>query len=68
MTPNLEIFGWCHDTKLFHLVCPSPAGDLPLGTILTSGEDEAKLSAAISFVQTGLPGRAFFRKRFKSWV
>ena len=24
-----------HDTKLYHLVCPTPAGGLPLGNILT---------------------------------
>ena len=57
-----------HDTKLFHLVCPSHAGCLPLGAILASREDEATISAAISLFQTVLPGRAFFWKRSKSWA
>ena len=37
-----------HDTKLFHMVCPSPADGLPLGNILTS-------SAAISLYKSLLP-------------
>ena len=44
VTSNLDR----HDTKLFHMVCPSPAGGLPLGNILTSREDEATTSAAIT--------------------
>ena len=34
-----------HDTKLFHLVCPTPVGGLPLGTLITSREDEVALDA-----------------------
>ena len=41
------------------MVCPSPAGGLPLGNILTSKEDE-DTSAAISLYQSLLPRGAFF--------
>ena len=27
------------DTKIFHLMCPSPAGGLPLATLVTTRED-----------------------------
>ena len=35
-----------HETKLVHLVCPTPAGGLPLGNILTSKEDETTIDAS----------------------
>ena len=49
-----------HDTKLFHLICPTPAGGLPLGNILTSKEDEDVISAGIKLYTSILPDRAFF--------
>ena len=33
------------DTKLFYIICPSPAGGLPLGTVITSREDEVTVKA-----------------------
>ena len=36
------------DTKLFHIICPSPAGGLPLGTVITSREDEVTVKAAFA--------------------
>ena len=49
-----------HDTKLFHFICPSPVGGLPLGRILTSREDENTISAAIELFKSVLPHNAFF--------
>ena len=48
------------DTKLFHLICPTPAGGLPLGNILTSKEDESVISAGIKLYKSILPEKAFF--------
>ena len=28
-----------NDSKVFHLVCPSPVGSLPLATLITTRED-----------------------------
>ena len=33
------------DTKLVHIMCPSPAGGMPLGNIIVSREDEITLKA-----------------------
>ena len=35
-----------HDTKLFHIICPSPAGGLPLGTVISSRENTETIQAA----------------------
>ena len=51
-----------HDTKLFHLLCPTPVGGLPLGVILTSIEDEKTIDAVMSLFQTILPNEAVFRR------
>ena len=48
------------DTKLFHIVCPSPAGGMPLGNIITSREDEITLKAGFELYKTLLPIGAFF--------
>ena len=37
-----------HDTKLFHLICPSAVGGLPLGNIITPKEDEETTCAALT--------------------
>ena len=49
-----------HDTKLFHLVCPTPAGGLPLGNILTSKGDAETINAGIKLLISILPEGAFF--------
>ena len=46
------------DTKLVHIVCPSPAGGIPLGNIIVSREDEITLKAGFDLLPTG----AFFRR------
>ena len=51
-----------HDTKLFHIICPSPAGGLPLGTILTSKEDENTVKAGFDLYKSILPPDAFFHR------
>ena len=48
------------DTKLFHIICPSPAGGMPLGNIIVSREDEPTVSAGFELYQSLLPAGAFF--------
>ena len=55
-TSNLERY----DTKLFHLICPSAVGGLPLGNIITSKEDEETIYAALTPFKSILPKDAFF--------
>ena len=55
-TSNLERY----DTKLFHLICPSAVGGLPLGNIITSKEDEETICAALTPFKSILPKDAFF--------
>ena len=55
-TSNLDRY----DTKLFHLICPSPAGGLPLGNILTTKDDKVTIKAALVLFQSILPTDAFF--------
>ena len=55
-TSNLDRY----DTKLFHLICPSPAGGLPLGNILTSKEDNETILAALALYKSLLSQDAFF--------
>ena len=35
------------DTKLFHLMCPSAIGGLPLGTLMVTKEDESTIRVAL---------------------
>ena len=42
-TSNLER----NDTKVFHLMCPSPLGGLPLGTLITTRADENTITEAL---------------------
>ena len=48
------------DTKLVHIVCPSPAGGMPLGNIIVSREDEITLKAGFDLCKSLLPTGAFF--------
>ena len=57
-----------HDTKLFHLVCPTPVGGLPLGNILTSKEDGATIKAAISLFILHLTRKSLFWERCNCWA
>ena len=40
------------DTKLFHIVCPSPVGSMPFGNIITSREDEITLKEGFELYKT----------------
>ena len=48
------------DTKLFHFICPSPAGGLPLGSVICSRENEETVRAGFDLLKTLLPPKAFF--------
>ena len=54
-----------HDTKLFHLICPTPVGGLPLGTLIVSREDEDTLDSALALYESILPEKAFFGRGIK---
>jgi hypothetical protein len=49
-----------NDSKLFHLMCPSPVGGLPVGTLITTRADETTISEALELYKTLLPEKAFF--------
>ena len=57
-TSNLDSL----DYKLFHLICPSATGGLPLGNVITSRQNEATVKAEFELYQTLLPPHAFFNK------
>ena len=44
-----------NNTKLFHLVCPSVIGGLPLAEILTTREDTKTIHFALELLKTVLP-------------
>lgn len=48
------------DSKIFHIMCPSAAGGLPLATMVTTREDEATITFALKLLQTVLPPYAFY--------
>ena len=48
------------DTKLVHIVCPSPAGGMPHGNIIVSREDEITLKTGFDLYTSLLPTGAFF--------
>ena len=41
-----------HDSKLFHLMCPTPIGGLPLGTLVTTRADEATICEALDLYKS----------------
>ena len=43
-----------------YLICPTPAGGLPLGTVITTREDEATIDAALDLYSSILPEKACF--------
>ena len=49
-----------NDTKLFHLVCPSMIGGLPLADILCTREDTDTVAYALEMLKTVLPSQAFY--------
>ena len=48
------------DTKMFHLMCPSAVGALPLTTMITSREDENTILHGLKMMKTMLPQDAFY--------
>ena len=57
-----------NDTNVFHVMCPSPVGGLPLGTLIMTRADEETIAAALELYKELLPERAFFWKREGSWT
>ena len=49
-----------NDSKIFHLVCPSIVGALPLGEIVTSKEDAPTILEGLELLKTILPDKAFY--------
>ena len=56
LTANLDR----NDSKLLHIVCPSPIGALPLADIIVTREDAKTLEFAFSLLKSMLPEKAFF--------
>ena len=48
------------DTKIFHLMCPSSAGGLPLATLVTTREDAKTIEFALNLLKSVLPSHAFY--------
>ena len=48
------------DTKIFQLMCPSPAGGLPLATLVTTREDANTVEFGLELLKTVLPPDAFY--------
>ena len=49
-----------NDSKIFHLMCPSPVGGLPLGTLVTTRADEDTITEALDLYKSLLPENAFY--------
>ena len=49
-----------NDSKLFHLVCPSPIGALPLAEIITTREDTETVMFGLETLKSVLPPDAFY--------
>ena len=50
------------NSKLFRMVCPSPAGALPLASIILSTESRIMLTKGYSMLKNILPESAFFHR------
>ena len=49
-----------NDSKIFHLMCPSPIGGLPLGTIITTRGDETTIYKGLELYKSLLPENSFY--------
>ena len=49
-----------NDTKLFHFMCPSPIGALPVAEIVTTREDMKTIIFGLELLKTVLPAGAFY--------
>ena len=51
-----------NDTKLIHLVCPSPIGGLPLADLILTREDAGTIAFGLNLLKSVLPSHAFFNR------
>ena len=49
-----------NDSKLFHLIVPSPIGGLPLGNLITTREDQKTITFGLNLLKSVLPDYAFY--------
>ena len=49
-----------NDTKLFHFMCPSTVGGLPLADMMITREDEKTIKFGLDILKTVLPPGAFY--------
>ena len=49
-----------NDTKLFHMICPSLIGGLPLALLITTREDAETVQFGLEMLKSILPSDAFF--------
>ena len=47
------------DSKLFHLMCPTPIGGLPLGTLILTRADETSIGEALNLYKSLLTDKSF---------
>ena len=55
-TANIDLM----DSKLFHLMCPTPIGGLPLGTLILTRADETTIREALNLYKSLLTEKSFF--------
>ena len=48
------------DSKIFHIMCPSSAGGLPLATLVTTREDTPTIEFGLELLKSILPSYAFY--------
>ena len=51
-----------NDSKIFHLMCPSPVGGLPLGTLIRTQADDGTIAEALDLYKSVLPENAFYEE------
>ena len=49
-----------NDSKIYHMMSPSPVGGLPLGTLITTRGDEATITEALELYKSLVPENGFF--------
>ena len=54
-----------YNCPTFMMSTCSPAGGIPLGVVITSGEDEATITEAFTFIKTVLPKNSFYGRGSK---
>ena len=54
-----------YNCPTFMISTCTPAGGIPLGVVITSGEDEATISQALMFLKSVFPPEAFYNRGSK---